>query len=501
MSAPAERLPQAIYSVAQVRQLDRIAIERHGIPGYELMTRAAHAALDVLQAEWPAARRIEVYCGAGNNGGDGYVLARLARAAGRDVRVGAVAQPEGLRGDAARAHADCVAAGVPIVPLGQDASFAAELIVDGLLGTGASRPVDGHFARAIAAIGAAGVPVLALDIPSGLHGDTGEVLGLAVAADVTITFVGLKTGLFLGEAPDHRGRLEFAGLGVPGEAYAEVEPPLRRLVLDDLRAALPPRRRSAHKGSHGRLLVVGGGEGMPGAARLAAEAALRTGAGLVYVATHPSSVGPVMAGRPELICHGIGKPEDLDPLLAACDGIVAGPGLGRTPWAEALWQRVLAAPRPLVADADALNLLAARPTRRERWLLTPHPAEAGRLLGSDAAAVQRDRAGAATALVARYGAAAVLKGACSLVAAAEPDGRPDIRVCDRGNPGMATAGTGDVLAGVLGALLVQTGDLACAARAGVLLHALAGDAAAAGGERGMIAGDLLPQLREWANPS
>ena len=501
MSTAAERLPQSIYSVAQVRQLDRVAIERHGIPGYELMTRAALAALDVLQAEWPTARRVAVYCGGGNNGGDGYVLGRLARAAGLDARVIAVAPPQGLRGEAAQAHADSVAAGVPIEPLGGADVFAPELIVDGVLGTGVARAVSGDFARAIAQINAAGVPVLALDIPSGLDADTGVAQGDAVRADVTVTFVGLKRGLYLGAAADHCGRIEFAGLGVPHEAYAEVEPPLRRLLLDDLRAALPRRRRSAHKGTHGRLLVVGGGEGMPGAVRLAAEAALRSGAGLVYVATHPSSVGAVMSGRPELICHGVANAEALDPLLALCDGIVAGPGLGRTAWSEALWRKVLAAEQPLVADADALNLLAAAPAPREQWLLTPHPAEAGRLLGSDAARVQADRFGSAVALTERYGAVAVLKGACSLVAAALPDGRADVRVCDRGNPGMATAGTGDVLAGVLGALAVQTGDLVRAAHAGVLLHALAGDDAARDGERGMVAGDLLAHLRQWANPN
>jgi NAD(P)H-hydrate epimerase len=254
-------------------------------------------------------------------------------------------------------------------------------------------------------------------------------------------------------------------------------------------------------------LLVGGAPGTAGAIRLAAEAALRVGAGLVYVATDRDSVAVVLAGRAELMCRAVERAEDLDSLLAVADGVVLGPGLGQSEWSRSLWRRVMDSDLPLVVDADGLNLLAelgapaARgPGARSDWLLTPHPGEAARLLGSEAGDVQNDRLGTVRALALRYGATAVLKGACTLVAVPEKDG--DVRVCDYGNPGMGTAGVGDVLAGVLGGLLVQLRDLPSAARTGVLLHALAGDdAAAEDGERGLVASDLLPAIRRRANPS
>jgi NAD(P)H-hydrate epimerase len=342
--------------------------------------------------------------------------------------------------------------------------------------------------------------VLALDLPSGLDADSGWPSPVAVRATATVTFLGLKQGLFLGAAVDDCGELDFAGLEVPTGTGAGLAAPLRRLVFEDLKRALPRRARSAHKGSSGRLLLVGGEPGMTGAIRLAAEAALRVGAGLVYVATHRDSVPGVLAGRPEIICHSVASGADLERLLRIADAVVIGPGLGQTAWAYGVWRQVLQTDLPLIVDADGLNLLAAEPSQRTHWALTPHAGEAGRLLkGATVESVQRDRLAAVRALAARYGALAVLKGPHTLVAT--PRAGAVVSVCDHGNPGMATGGTGDVLAGTLGALLVQTGDLELAVRAGVLLHALAGDDAAKEGERGTVAGDLLPHLRAWANPS
>jgi hydroxyethylthiazole kinase-like uncharacterized protein yjeF len=482
-----ERLPRPVYAAAQVREIDRLAIDA-GTPGYELMCRAAAAALESLRRRWPAARALVVVCGGGNNGGDGLVVARLAREAGLAARVLMVENAESLKGEAAQAAADARAAGLTLESFSAEGLADADVVIDALFGTGLARPVTGHFRAAIEAINGAARPVLALDIPSGLDADTGLVHGVAVRATATISFVGLKQGLFLGEAADHCGIVELADLGVAAAVRERFSPPLERLLYDELRDALPPRPRSAHKGSAGRLLLVGGGPGMPGAIRLAAEAALRVGAGLVYVATHPDSLLAVMSGRPEIIGRAARSAEDFEDLLAAADGVVLGPGLGRSAWAYRLWRRVVETDRALVLDADGLNWLAAEPHVRRNWVLTPHPAEAARLAGSTVAEVQRDRCRVATGLVERFGATVVLKGAHTLVATSE---RPPA-VCDHGNPGMATGGTGDVLAGVIGALLVQTG---------VLLHALAGDAAATSGERGMVASDLLAELRAWANPS
>lgn len=509
-----DTLPAAVYTAAQVRAFDRVAIDERGIEGYELMCRAGSAALAVLESYWPEAHRIGVFCGAGNNAGDGYVVARLARAAGYAVHVETVVPPERLRGDAKTAWEACRDAGVEIVPFapGRRDGFDPDVIVDALLGTGLDRPVEGDFATAIDALNAAAAPILALDVPSGLDADTGRVMNVAVRADVTVTFVGLKQGLFLGEAPDYRGALEFSDLMLPPDIFSAVPVALERLRPDVVERALPRRPRSAHKGSNGRVLLVGGGPGMPGAIRLAAEAALRVGAGLVYVATYRDSVVPVMAGRPELMCRAVDAAAELDPLLEIADVVVIGPGLGRSDWARALFRHVLASERPLIVDADGLNLLAEEPRSLGRAVLTPHPGEASRLLGRTIGDVQADRLGAVRELAAKFSATVVLKGACTLVGtrgaaggegagASGAAGDVDVAVCDYGNPGMGTGGTGDVLSGVLGGLAAQLRDLPLAARVGVLLHALSGDdAAAEGGERGLIASDLLPALRRRANP-
>jgi hydroxyethylthiazole kinase-like uncharacterized protein yjeF len=366
-----------------------------------------------------------------------------------------------------------------------------------LLGTGLDRDLAGPYAAAVAEINAAQRPVLAIDVPSGLDADTGQPHGSAVRAAVTISFVGLKTGLFLGLAADFCGDIEFSDLGLEAGVFAAHTPVLKRVTERELRAALPQRRRTAHKGSHGRLLVMGGGPGMGGAIRLAAEAALRTGAGLVYVVTHPENVQTVMGGRPEIICRGLSAAQ-FDEFEQGVDAVVLGPGLGQSDWAARAWRHFAAMDAPMILDADGLNWLARRPIERNRWLLTPHPGEAARLLGSSTADVEADRRGAAEELAGRHRACVVLKGANSLVAIPGP--QTETFVCTAGNPGMATAGMGDVLSGVLGGLLAQTSDIQLTAKAGVLLHARAGDAAAAnGGERGLIASDLMPYLRAGAN--
>lgn len=490
-----ELLPALVYTAAQVRAMDRHAIGVAGIPGYTLMQRAAEAALSLLRQHWPDAHRITVLCGSGNNGGDGYVLARLARDAGLAVNACAVADPLRLAGDAARAYADFTAAGGRDSGLNAASLGTTDVIVDALLGTGLDRPVEGPIRDCIDAVNSCGLPVLALDLPSGLDADSGLIHGAAISATRTITFVALKSGLYLGDAWDCVGELAFAGLGIPESAREAQVPVLRRMDSTLLEAALPRRRRSAHKGDHGRVLVVGG-LAMPGAARLAGEAALRAGAGLVTVATEAQSVVSIVAGRPELICNAVKSAAELKVLLNAADAGAIGPGLGLSRSARDLFETVTACAKALVLDADALAMLAERPWHRDNWVLTPHPGEAARLLGTDTAAIQRDRLGSARAIAARYGGICVLKGAGTLVVAG--DRLP--WVCDRGNPGMATAGAGDLLTGIIAALVAGGCDLERAAAAGVLLHACAGDRAAGAGERGMIASDLIAQLRAVVNP-
>ncbi len=491
-------LPEEIYSVQQVRELDLGAIDRLDISGYELMCRAGEAAFDVLENRWPSAQALTIFCGAGNNAGDGYVLARLAAEAGREVRVIAVTPPDQLSGEAATAWAAYREAGRTIETFSREISISEGVVVDALLGTGLVRDLSGDYLDAVASVNAANVSVLSLDIPTGLDADSGLVMGAAVRAEVTVSFVGLKAGQFLGSAPDYCGELVFAGLGIPDEVYAAHAPVLKLLTSATLREALPPRLPSAHKGSNGSLLLVGGGPGMPGAIRLAAEAALRAGAGIVRVATHSESATAVVSGRPEIICRAVTEPQDLEPLLEQSEAVVLGPGLGTSSWGQQLAERVLASELSVVVDADGLNWLAEHPRQRGNWVLTPHPGEAARLSGCSVAEIQSGRLEAARRLAEQYAAIVVLKGAGTIVATRD-DAPPS--VCDRGNAGMATAGMGDVLAGVIGAIAVQTGNLSLSARAGVLLHALAGDACVTLGERGLIASDLMPHIRRLANPA
>lgn len=484
----------ALYTAGQVRELDRRAIEDLGIPGYELMTRAGHATLNGLRALWPAARSIVVLCGPGNNGGDGYVVARVARAQGLRTRVVALADPAGLKGDARRACAEFVAAGGRNEPWSAQV-LEADVIVDAIYGTGLAREVSGQAASVIAAANGCGRPVVAVDVPSGLHADTGAVLGIATRAALTVTFIGRKLGCYLGAGPDHVGRLTLDDLAVPSQIYATQHPSARLLSENDVAAALPRRHRGAHKGEHGHVLVIGGGPGMPGAARLAGEAALRAGAGLVTVAVHPDNCG-VVAARAELMCIATRGAAELAPALERATLLAIGPGLGRSKWARELLAVALESGRPAVVDADALNLIAESPSCNDHWVLTPHPGEAARLLGMSASEVQGDRLAALHGLQARYGGTVVLKGSGTLVLS--PGELP--RLCDRGNPGMATAGMGDVLTGVIAGIAAQCGDLAMAARAGVFVHAQAGDLAARRGERGLVAGDVLEQVRACVNP-
>jgi NAD(P)H-hydrate epimerase len=488
-------LPSPIYRAAQVRALDRFAVERCSIPSYSLMTRAGEASFRLLRTRWPAAERITVLCGPGNNGGDGYVFARLAQAAGLAVRTVALSDAATLKGDARRAWQDYLAAGGKVLEW-QDAELGrAEVVVDAIFGTGLDRPMSRDFLERVDELNAANRPVLALDIPSGLDADRGQPLTVAVQADCCITFVGLKIGLFVGKGPNCAGQLFFDGLGVP-PAPADIGPPVAERMMDaSIGRLLPRRARTAHKGDHGHVLIVGGGLGMPGAVRLAGEACLRAGAGLVTIATRAVNVPAIVGSRPELICHGVEAATAIDPLIERADVIALGPGLGQDAWARSLFDRVIACARPLLVDADALNLLATKPTKRDDWVLTPHPGEAARLLGVEPSVIQRDRLEAMRMLVERYGGVVALKGAGTLVGMR---GRVPT-LCDRGNPGMGVAGMGDVLTGIIAGLWAQTRDMYESASVGVLVHALAGDAAARRGERGMLASDLFPQLQSLIN--
>lgn len=490
-----EDLPYALYRAEQVREFDRIAIQEFEIPGAELMERAGGRAFQLMQMRWPQAARITVICGAGNNGGDGYVLARLALKAGLQVELRSLADPAKLEGDAQVMADAWRELGGEILPY---AGFSreTELIVDAILGTGLEREVSGVWAEAIEAINHHPAAVLAIDIPSGLNSDNGRIMGNAIRADATLSFIGLKQGMFTGAGPDCCGEIHYDALEIPARIFARQILAARRIDWHKLGSQISPRRRTSHKGDLGHVLVIGGNLGYSGAARLAGEAALRSGAGLVSVATHPEHAKILNLGRPELMCRGMECSTDLQPLLARARVIALGPGLGQDDWARSLFQAALNTNLPLVVDADALNLLAGTMHRRDAWVLTPHPGEAARLLKSDTRTVQLDRFAALQRLQAEYGGVVVLKGAGSLVGS---DGSRPPAVCSGGNPGMASGGSGDLLTGLIAGLVAQGYELADAAELGVALHAAAGDRAARNGEIGMLAGDMLAELRALLN--
>lgn len=489
-------LPYDLYRADQVRELDRLAIETLAIPAITLMEIAGRSAFEALRTKWPEARRIGVFCGTGNNGGDGYVIARLAVEHGLEAVIMQVGESDRLTATASEAAGQAKVVGVPVRPFRSAEQERFDVIVDAMLGTGLKGPATGPFHDAIVAIEKTGSPVLAIDIPSGLDADTGAVPGVAVRADLTVTFIGLKQGLFTGEGPERAGPVLFEPLGVPDQLREKVPAAARRIDAGSVTELLGPRPRTAHKGNFGHVLVVGGEHGLAGAARMAAEAAARVGAGLVSVATRAGHAPTLGLGRPELMCHGVESAAELKTLLGRASIVAVGPGLGQDRWGREMFDCLLESRLPLVVDADGLNLLASEPARRENWVLTPHPGEAGRLLECSPAEVQENRFAAAASVQASFGGVCLLKGAGSVVVT-----ESDLpTVCTAGNPGMASGGMGDVLTGVIAGLAAQGLDLAKAARAGAALHAAAADRAAAEGERGMLATDLYPHLRHLVNP-
>ena len=507
-----------VFTAEEMRRLDRRAITELGIPGATLMENAGRGAAERIRAFLDEGRiqrlgaRVVVVCGKGGNGGDGFVVARWLKKSGARVEV-LLAFPENeIRGDAAAKLKELKKGGVR-PELVEDDGVAAErlgradLIVDALLGTGSHGAPGGRVAWLIERVNASGRPVVALDVPSGISADGGEAPGPAIRAVLTLTFGGLKRGLVAGPGAALAGGVEVVPIGVPAD---EVLRGVTTFALEpqDVARHFPPRPRDAHKGTYGHLLVVAGSLGKTGAAALAATAALRSGVGLVTVAT-PSSQQPVVAG---LVLEAMTEPlpetgartlalkarEVVAELAAQRDAVALGPGIGldeeTAAAARALVQELA---RPMAIDADGLSALAGHldvlgsaPAAR---CLTPHPGEMARMLAVSVPDVQRDRIETVRDFATRYRVHVVLKGAWSVIG--DPEGR--VFVNPTGNPGMASGGTGDVLTGTLGAFLARGLAPGAALQSAVYLHGLAGDVAAARfGEESLIAGDLIAALPE-----
>ncbi|MFG0516250.1 bifunctional ADP-dependent NAD(P)H-hydrate dehydratase/NAD(P)H-hydrate epimerase [Kluyvera intermedia] len=488
-----QSIPHSIWPADELRRAEKTAAQSLGISLYELMLRAGQAAFDVARTAYPAARHWLILCGHGNNGGDGYVVARLAVAAG--IRVTLLAQASALPQEALSAREAWLAADGVIhstaTPWPQDA----DLIIDGLLGTGLQNAPRENVASLIEQANHFPAPIIALDIPSGLNAQTGTTPGAVVHAHHTITFIALKPGLLTGKARDVVGQLHHHALGL--EAWlSQQSTNIHRLDASQLAQWFTPRRPTSHKGDHGRLVVIGGDHGTAGAIRMAGEAALRAGAGLVKVLTRVENIVPIITARPELMVDEL-TPQSLDESLEWADVVVIGPGLGQAAWGKQALRKIDNFRKPTLWDADALNLLAINPDKRHNRVITPHPGEAARLLNCKVAEIENDRLLSAQRLVQRYGGVVVLKGAGTIVA----DERGVNSIIDAGNAGMASGGMGDVLSGIIGALLGQALSPYDAACAGCIAHGAAADELAARyGTRGMLATDLFSTLRRVVNP-
>jgi ADP-dependent NAD(P)H-hydrate dehydratase / NAD(P)H-hydrate epimerase len=494
-SVSTTRRELTLYTCEQVRELDRRSIEDFHVPGYELMRRAAEAAFTAMRQRWPDAKRIGVACGTGNNGGDGLLVALMAKDAGLDVHVLMPHSAQPKTKDAQKALRAWIDAGGRIEVFNIDIPEV-DLWVDAIFGIGLNQAAHDSALGLIERINASHVPVLALDVPSGLNADTGVPLGTAIHATLTVSFIGAKRGLFTADAREYAGEVLADSLNVPEDVFKTMPPSARLLSANYLQHVFKPRRSNTHKGENGHVLSVGGERGMGGAVRLCAEAALRSGAGLSSVATRTDGVGPLLIARPEVMAHAVENADALEPLLYAADVVAVGPGLGRGTWGVSLFDACIQSGKPMVVDADALNILAKNPQALPQAVLTPHPGEAARLLDCKINDIQNDRFAAARKLAEKFDAVVVLKGAGSLVAA--PD--QTTVVIGAGNPGMAAGGMGDILTGVIAALIAQGRDVFEAATIGTLLHACAGDAAAkVDGERGMLPSDLFAHIRRLTN--
>ncbi|MCG6241354.1 NAD(P)H-hydrate dehydratase [Vibrio diabolicus] len=495
-----------LYTAEQVKNGETLAAQMAGVSMYSLMQRAGMAVYERFLHLYPKSKNILVICGKGNNGGDGYVFASLAKQAQLNVQVFQLGDVTALKGDALRAYQDWQS----IDGVNNDwdewntALLEADVIIDAMLGTGLSGEVRSEYRRYIEQINQIHTPVIAVDIPSGLCANTGAILGDAIHAEHTVTFIGVKQGLCTGQARDRVGELHFCGLGVNVEFDSiEVESALGIDHQVVSRLMLKPNP-TAHKGDNGKLLCVGGNQGMSGAIRLCSSAAVRSGAGLTAAITHPSSLIPLQIGCPEVMSQSItadllrDTENDLTKRIRWAEVLVFGPGFGDDEWAYQAYQYLAQEQKPKVVDADGLNILAMLSQRCDGTLvcdnqrvITPHPGEAARLLNVTTQQIESDRYSAARQLQERYGGVVVLKGAGTLIY----DGTR-MYVCLAGNAGMATGGMGDVLSGVIGALLAKGLPISVAARLGVVLHSHAADInVSQHGQVGLLASDVIGTLR------
>jgi hydroxyethylthiazole kinase-like uncharacterized protein yjeF len=488
-------LDDALYDCASIRAFEQQALPQFGLNEHELMLRAGKQAYLYLRRFCPNVRHIAVYCGAGNNAGDGYVVAQLAHEQGLSVSVYYTKANALLPPAAQKAAFDAQKAGVVCLPTTTPRNPQTELIVDALLGIGLSGPTTAPMSEVITTLNNSQLPIMSLDIPSGLNAMTGEAQGACVKACQTITFLGRKKGMYTLDGPDHCGEIYCDYLGLESCVLGAL-PAARLLSKENLPFFNMRRKKNSHKGSYGHVLVIGGGLGMPGAVGLAAKAALRIGAGSLTIATRKEHVAGILPLVPEAMILGVSHATELESLLEKANVCILGPGLGETEWAHALFKKAINAPMKKVVDASALRLLADNKQVCDNWVLTPHPKEAACLLECSVDEIQVDRYAAVSQLQQCYGGVVILKGVGSLIALPNNE----TLVCSKGNPGMASAGMGDVLSGIIAGLIAQGMKPAEAATFGTWVHAVAGDVALSEiGGPAVLASDLISMLPKVLN--
>lgn len=466
-----------LYDKNTIQEIETQAISRLKIDHIELTKRAAKACAELLLEEFPNAQKILIFCGTGNNAADGLQIAEQLINVGKSVQI------------------------IKAINWQTTNDIKGDVIIDALFGLGINREIVGIWRELVEKINLSNIPVLSVDLPSGIDPNTGQILGTAIKATFTMTFIGLKLGLFTGKAKNYTGNIKLNNLGLPLDLYNNFTPKAVRLTEKNFKKILPPRAPAAHKGDFGKLLIIGGQEGSVGAPILAGKAALRSGAGLVYILSNSKQLTNI-GDNLELQIHNFSSTKKLQELINKASVLLLGPGLGTDYNAQIFFEHAINSDLPLIIDADGLNLLAEnfsilrnKIKMRKNWILTPHPKEAARLLNTDVVTIENNRFAAIEQLVNIFNATVVLKGAGTLIKGPAST----TYICDGGNPGMATAGMGDVLAGIIAALVAQHVSIQNASSLGSFIHAIAGDAASKNGQRGMIASDLLPFIRSIVN--
>ena len=495
-----------LYTSKQTKILDRLAIKEQGLTAFSLMEEAANFSFNTLLSYWPDTKQVFTFCGKGNNAGDGYLVASLAKELGLESFVVQISKQENLSKHSSKAFKISRSSGVKFITLKsfKKMSLNKAVLVDALLGTGIRGNVKKTISDVIKIINQKSTyhPVLSIDIPSGVCADSGKILGAAIMANLTTTFIGRKRGCYTSTGKSNSGKIEFSNLGIKKTILNKVISNCYILDMEKSLAKILNRPKNSHKGNFGHTLIIGGDRGYGGAAILASKAAIMSGSGLVSLATKKEHVSAALTSCPEIMVNGVNSGQDLENLLEKPDTIVIGPGLGQSAWSEQMLQKTFIEAKkrnlPVVMDADALNLLAKLKLASgapKKLVITPHPGEAAKLLNRSVQTIQEDRFKSVKDLEKKLGTVTVLKGSGSLVCSRR-NATQKIGVCSAGNPGMAKGGMGDILSGLIGSFISQGLNLIDATEAAVDIHSKAADITELEmGELGLLPSDVLNNVR------